>query len=708
MSSISRRGPRWTAGALAALALVWAGGLAGPLYAQDGAGGSSAGGGGTGSAPLTVSSNVEDVLARDAAVELTFNRPPVRPAERIAVFIDRTDVTGLFRTTEQGLSYERGMILLPQGEHELVVYRVDGLTGEWEELLREPFQTLGRFGFQPGTVDPSVTASWATRLDEGFDPESAAPAPADENVDIQIRLSTEHVRRNLTLSSQAALVGATRRESALRFRQEGEDAPKLDLSTYHLEAAGGPVSFSVGHLSSGGQRHLVNNFAARGASLSVRPSDRVDLAFSAQNGSNEVGWSNILGMEESDHRVLTGSLGLEAFDTPGALRLEVTGMQGSVVPRAGFNQGVVNDAEESRGVAVRLTAAALDRRLRLDAGYATSAFDNPEDPLLNQGLELVEVTEETSGARYLEASLDALRNLSLGGSRTARLTLGVRHERVDPLYRSLGAYAQADRMNNQVDLRADVAGVSLQGSYAESRNNLGEIVSILTTHTERSQVNLGLPVARVVGVNARWLPSLQLRVDRTHQFGEGVPENGGFDPSHVPDQVSLNRTAQADWRLGKVTLGLQWNRSEQDNRQPGREDADLNVTRQGVNVRMSPLRSLNLNLDLTQETSENLQRDETDETLRWGAQMNWQVFARSSLSVRVSDTATEDLLVTRRRANRQVNAQWSSVLPYLDRIQGQYFLRYNRNENSSFNATFDQDDRREAWWLDLGLNFTFF
>lgn len=661
-------------------------------------------------ASLQVTSSLTEGLAvaRDAPIELTFSRPLLRPAERIAVFIDRTDVTGLFRAGARSMAYERGLILLPGGTHELVVYVVESASGTWREVHRQPFQTVGPLGFQPGRSDLSLTAATARRMTEGFDPEEAAPPEAVENVDLQFRLSTEHVRGALKVASQTALVGASERDKALRFYQRGDDAPRLDLSSYLLQASNGPVDLSVGHVSAGDQRHLVNRFSSRGATLAVRPGSRVDLSVAALNGSQEVGWDRLIGLDDGGHRLVTGTVGLEAFSTPGALRVELSGLNGSVRPQAGFNQGVVNDAEESRGLALRVTAQALSRRLRLDAGVSRSRFDNPEDPTLAQGFDLVGVEEETSGARYLEASVDALRDLRLSDTRRARLTVGYRHERVDPLYRSLGAYTQADRLQDQVDVSADVAGITVQANRAESRNNLSDVASILTTDLDRSQLSVGVPLARVVGVTTAWLPSLQYRQDRTHQRGRDVPTDGGFSPSHVPDQVSLNRTAGADWRFARISLGAQWNRSEQDNRQEGRENADLTVTRTTGTVRVAPWRTLSLAVDVGLEASENLERDETDETTRWGAQLQWQVFDRSQVSVRFSDTSSEDLLRTRRRYNNQVDAQWSSVLPWLDRVQGQYFLRYTRSDVETFNATFDQADRRTAWWLDLGLNFTFF
>ncbi len=321
---------------------------------------------------------------------------------------------------------------------------------------------------------------------------------------------------------------------------------------------------------------------------------------------------------------------------------------------------------------------------------------------------MVPVQEETSGARYLETSLDALRNLRLGGSRTARLTLGYRHERVDPLFRSLGAHAQADRLQDHLDVRADVAGIGLQAGWGDSRNNLGEIRSILTTRTGRSQVNVSVPLARVLGRTTPWLPSLQYRSDRTRQSGDGIPVDGGFNASHVPDQVSLNRTAQADWQFRRVTLGYLWNRSHQDNRQPGRENADLTVTRHSGTLRLSPHRTVSLGVELGLEESRNLEREETDETARWGVQLQWQPLDRSALSIRLQDTSTEDLALTRRRSQEQVDVQWSSFLPWMARVQGQYTLRFARSGSRAFDARVGQDDRRRSWWLDSGLNFTFF
>lgn len=124
----------------------------------------------------------------------------------------------------------------------------------------------------------------------------------------------------------------------------------------------------------GQQRHLINGFNSRGTLIAYAPGDRVALSFAATNGTNVVGWDNILGLGEPDHRVMSGALGIEALERPGALRLDLTWLGASVLPRSGFNQGEITDAEQSNGLGLTLRAATAGNRLRLEAGLARSRY----------------------------------------------------------------------------------------------------------------------------------------------------------------------------------------------------------------------------------------------------------------------------------------------------------------------------------------------
>ncbi|MBT8336914.1 MAG: hypothetical protein KJO11_09940, partial [Gemmatimonadetes bacterium] len=657
--------------------------------------------------PLTVVSPAPGgFIDDDTPIDLRFNRAVLRPVERVAVFVDDVDITDLFTRRAAGMRYDPRVLPLASGEHELVVYRVT--TEGWQEIDRFALQVRTALGFDTSRTDLSASGSWSTRVAKSFDPEDNDPGEIPGNVDLQIGLDMEQARGVTRISTRGSVVGATEREYALRFGELSDDAPLFDLADYSVQAARGPVELAVGHVSAGEQRHLIQGFGARGTTLAVHPDDRLDLSLATIHGNQEVGWGDLLGGTQSEHRVVTGAVGIEALSDPGALRVELTGMSGSILPLAGFNQGVVNDAEKSRGLGVRVQANALDRRVRLDAGIARSTFENPDDPELAQGLDLVAVEEESHAARYLDASFDVLRDLMLGDRRSARLTLGVRHERVDPLYRSLGAYASADRLNNHVDLQADVAGIGLQANWGGSRNNLDDVGSILTAKTRRRGVTVRVPLGRILEKPSSWMPELDATVDRTHQFGEGTPQDGGFEPSHIPDQISLDQSASAQWSFEKLALSYRWNRSEQDNRQVGREAADFVGIRHTLDVQVTAWSRVQAGVDVGLELMRDLGQETRDETIRYGFNVSWQVFDRSALSLRFSDTTTEDDAASRGRGNSSIDAQWSSVLPYLERLEGQYFLRYTRNVSDSFDTTFDFADERRSWWLDLGLNFTFF
>lgn len=679
--------------AVAALALL----LAAPLRAQ---------------APLTVETSLpaDGWVDADDAIEIAFDRPLEAPAERVAVFFDRVDVTDLFRRTEAGLVYDPASPPLPSGEGELVVYRV---TDVWEEVDREPLKVRGRLGFETSEWDPGLDLSLEGSLAAGEDPEpDDGVEQLDQELGGQLTIGSSHTRGDLAIVTETSFLGSTDRSQALRFSEDGRDAPKIDLSSYRVEVRRGPMSLAVGHVGFGDQRQLIDGFDSRGTSLGWSPVDRVDVAFAMMNGSDVVGWDNVLGLEEPDHRVTSASLGIEALERPGGLRVEFTWLDASILSgRSGFNQGVIDDAEESDGFGVTLRSETPGRRASVEAGFSRSRYDNPFDPTLAQGDDLVDVEERTRNARYLEASVGLLRDVPLGAAKTASLDLAVRHERVDPEYRSAGAYVRPDLEQNAVELRGSLGDVRFQAVHRRSEDNLDDVPSVLTTKTRRTGGNVTVPLARLFGADgpgAAWVPEIRYTVDRTHQFGEGVPENSGFSESHVPDQVSTNQTADVAWRWRRVTFGWRLNVSEQDNRQEGREDADLKNRAQALRLGLRPHPRIAFDLGLDLDRRESVERDEVDERTRWSVRANLSATATSQLSVAWSTTHDEDRAGTRERDASTLDAQWSGAIPGLGGIGGQYFLRLSRNDASSVDRDFDVSDDRSDWRLDSGLNVSLF
>jgi hypothetical protein len=210
-----------------------------------------------------------------------------------------------------------------------------------------------------------------------------------------------------------------------------------------------------------------------------------------------------------------------------------------------------------------------------------------------------------------------------------------------------------------------------------------------------------------------WYPRLSYAFDRTHQFGDGIPLNSGFNSaSQIPDQASTNQAALADWQFQRVRFGYRFNRSFQDNRQLGRERADLRNFINGFTVGITPASSLDLNFDLSLESARNFETGRIDDTNRVGANINWRMWQRATLSATVSTIFAGDVAETSRSRNAEVDLQWSYRFG-LERsryrkMQSQFFIRYANRYARSFDNIFGFDNLTRLQTLNVGLSFTFF
>jgi hypothetical protein len=653
---------------------------------------------------VSVESNLpaDGFIPRNSTIDLRVTGT-LAQGDRIAVLLGPTDVTPLFRPTRAGLRYAPRIVSLPSGERDMAVYLVRA-GGEWQELRRFPLRVRNPIGFDRAQLSPRLDLGLEGQLAQGHDAATPPPErPTYQDFTGQLALESGVERGPVSWTTQGSIIGVSHQESALRFGELGGSAPRVDLSNYLARFTRGTSELAVGHVSLGDQRHLVSGFTSRGATIALKRSSRFDLQAGVMNGSSVVGWYNPFGLNNPDHRMVSGSLGLDALPRPGALRIEVTGLNGSVLPFSGYNQGAVTDAEESRGVGFRLMASDPSQRLRLESGYARSRFHNPADSTLAQGGELVPVREVTRNAHYVDATIDVVRDLQLV-SRPTGLALGYRRERVDPLYRSLGAYAQPDREFNQFELRATVAGIALLGNHARSGDNLANLASVLTSLTRRTGVTADAPLSAVLGVTTSWLPLVSYAFDRTHQFGEGLPDNGEFAASHVPDQISRNSTLAVSWQLSRIALGYRWNSSFQDNRQAARENADFDALTNGVTLGINPANWLGLDFSYDTERAENREQEEVDNTRRYSGRANLRPFGQSTLTLAASHTRAADGTRTRRRRDTILDGHWSSVVPGLSRLGARYYLRFARSLGRANDPQFGLNQSTVRWSLNSGLN----
>ena len=650
-------------------------------------------------------------LRRDEPIELELDRQPAAGEGRLAVLVGTADLTDLFRTSERGLIYRPDLLPLPAGEREVEVYLVSP-QGEWREVARLPLRVLQRGGFERSESTPRLDLQSLALFDRDLEGGETGFRDATGQLDFRGAVA----RRGWGVRGGLNVVGVTEISQALRFGERGDAAPKADLSSYTLSLERGRRRFELGHVTFGASRHLIQGFGSRGATVSLPLGSAGEFGFGAMSGTSIVGWDNILGLAENDHQVLAGRLGFELLPgRPGAVRFEGTLLDGTLLPRSDFTQAEVTDREENRGWSLLLSTRAWADRFRAEGGYGESAYHNPFDPLLAQGDALVPVEEETRGARYLDLALDLLRNRAVTDRLPLSLTLGYRHERVDPLYRSVASFVQADVESDGVDLTASLGPVSAQVGWSDAEDNLDDIPSILKTKTRRRGGNLAIPLGQLGGGDdggRRGLPLLTYAVDRTHQFGAGIPVDSGFSASHVPDQVSLNHAGGLEWQGNRWRLGYRLGQSDQDNRQPGRERADFTNLIHGIALGHAPHRRLDLNFDLSSEKASNQELDEMARTERYGVGFVLRVTEWLTLTGGASRTEGETEPVARESeatiADLQAAFRLRLVGGERHGIAAQPYVRYAYQDTASRDLQFGFASDVDSWSINSGISLSFY
>jgi hypothetical protein len=734
--------------------------------------------------------------ADDLAIRAAFDgKASVMPNEKIDLFLSRalqpadgslavligdTDVTAMLMMEAANVSYTP-RLPLPAGESDVTVWLV--LTGnQWKEIARFPLrvaaggavngssgETATEGAALPGSSSgdgsngaqaaPTNNAAPTLKRRWGFDKiepiknislnlksqpgSSAFPAPQpgtarETFTDLagQAALGVAFTRGATVWSNRFEIAGSSFQNEALRFGELGQKAPNVDLSSYLVQVQHGASNFALGHVSFGANRHLINGVSSRGMTAKIALGKRADFTASAVNGTSVVGWSNFFGLNRRKHQILSGALGFEFLPArPQGFRIEAAALSGSLLPLNNFSQRSLTDAERSEGGSLRLIASDPQNRFKLDAGFTRSRFTNPSDPLLEQGLNLTPSRETTRSAQFADASMALLRDVKLNSLQKANLTFNFRHERVDPLFRSVGAITQADRFQNQFEMTGALGETNFTVSHTRFNDNLGDLPSILKSLTRREALNVNMPLSALLfpfiagreqsngqtngqanGQSFQWLPRIGFTVDRVHQFGAFFPVNGGFRPDLVPDQISLNYNVSADWQFTKWRLGYRFNRSSQDNRQPGRELADLENLIHGLSLGLSLTPALDVNFEVNNEQANNFESQRADRTLRYAVNTNWRITPRAAFALNLSTVGAGDLARTSSSRTIEGDAQLSYRMDaehpvwqrlFANRMQAQFFIRYANRFARTRDLLFVVNSLNKVWTLNTGMNLTF-
>lgn len=659
-------------------------------------------------------SGADEWHARDAVIRLIPSRPLEPDEGRLAVLIGSTDLTDLFEWRDQSLVYHPRTMPLPPGENELTVFVVSA-DGEWREAMRTTLRVLTDGGFRQASFSPQLDAQGTRTLDHDFKPEGSGVPPSDD-ASMNLMLNGTLVKNDWRFAARMHTLGVSEREKALRYGDRGDDAPLVDLSDFSLRLDrldDQRTYFELGHVTHGQHRHLMPGFASRGAIMGAPIGANGAARFAALSGTSIVGWNNLTGLARSDHRILTAGLGWQLLPArPGGLTLDLDYLDGSLLPQSAFNTGGITDAETSQSWGVRAAGATSSGRLRFDAGFARSRFHNPFDPTLAFDLDVVPVREEERDARYVDIYWDVVQNRFVGRHPTS-LSFALRHERIDPQYRTVAAFVQSDIDQNVIEMTGLWGPLQLQLAHARMEDNLDDLPSVLTTKTRRSNAGVGLALSSLfVETNGftRWLPILAYNFDRTHQFGAGVPINSGFNESHVPDQVSARHGASASWQGNAWMFGYRVERSEQDNRQPGRERADFEHRLHGANLSLSLYQGLDVNFDVSHERSYSVEAMRFDRNRNYGFGLAWNITKALHFSGSVALTKSFDDPRTNENESTNLDLNLSYRLHWQTSegrgIAGQLFVRYSDLDFAYYDRVFGFDSSNRTRIVIGGINFS--
>ncbi len=711
---------------------------------------------GVGAESLVVTAAFDgQTLSPQSPLELRLNRA-VQPSEgTLAVLVGSTDVTGLLETAAPRLRYRPWPLPLPAGETRVTVYLI-APNREWKQVAQfalrvavdsnaapdqaqTPAEASSNTPVSPAqsgfAIVPSLTVS--AKSQPGIWQAPAAPKPdraTFTDFTLQGSLQTNVQRKTFGWQSQFDVVGSSYKPEALRYGLLNHRAPNLDLSNYLMQFKLGGANLNAGHIAYGSNKHLISDFASRGLTLSLPISKRADFSIAAMNGASIVGWGNFFGLDRRDHQVVSSRLGYEVFDKqPGMLRIEASALTGSLLPEAGVNQGLINDAEKSRGAGLRVSATDKAQRLQLNAGFTRSHSLNPHDPLLDPTQTAVSARPAPGNAYYLDAAYQLAQDAPLAKNLKASLQVNYLHERVDPLYRSVAADVQRNKLLDQVGLAATIGEITTTWSYLQFRDNLDDIPSLLKSRTQRHNLMIGLPLVALFGSQpssdkpAAWLPRLSYSFDRTHQFGAGVPVNSDFKEPQIPNQVGINHLLTAEWQSARWRYSYRMNLSSQENFGVNREGDRTEALTNGFTAGFNPHTAFDISFDLGVERALNREANANKDsrrdarTLRIGLFANWRPTGRMTVTANLSDTGMRsvgDLTLASSNRNAQFDLQWSwrflgkeeadQPAKFRPRLKGQFYVRFGRRRARLRDELQKLDQFNRTNTLNTGLSFTFF
>ncbi len=652
---------------------------------------------------------------RNHVLEVRLSRAPTPAEGQIAICIGPLDLSKQTKKIDAtNFRAELNGVELPVGQHEVIVHLIRG--DEWLDLAKFAVTVEAGSESESKGIESRFTVGAKGQIHERVSGTSKpGTRPKFQDMTATGGLTWEGKPLGWDVKSGANFTGVSHRTEAPRFGTEGVDATKIDLNDYKAEFTRGDARFALGHLSYGNHPLLLNNRDSRGVSLGYAVTPWLEVTASAIRATSIVGFDDFFGLATISHRIYAGTVGVELIpDKKGLLRTELMFMDARALPQSNVNRGQIPDAEESRGLGLRVVSTDPDGRWKMDALWARSHYVNPVSPVLAQGSTLVPVKSETRDAYQAEASYLLVKDAKWLGDKYPINLRGVAHyEYAEPLFKSLGASFLSDQqlMRYSGELRVGEIALTLAGS--DKSDNVTTIPKILKTGTYEKSAQLTVPLPGLFGTSekpANYLPQMQLESRQVRQYTLRIPDGTNARSSFWPDQLNTTHKVGLNWNYEPYTVSYNFEIGDQDNRQPERERADFLIHTHGLTIAWKASDKLNLNLGYNR--SRNFSYEKSQATYNNGGTVgiDWQMsdlwsvkadyakgLAFDSLNQQYSNTLTTALQVARKFTLEQFGKK----------LPGQVFVRVAFANNRALDTVVAQVLSGKQILVQTGLSINF-
>jgi hypothetical protein len=118
------------------------------------------------------------------------------------------------------------------------------------------------------------------------------------------------------------------------------------------------------------------------------------------------------------------------------------------------------------------------------------------------------IPQLTRNAHFLEASYEVLRNVSLSKTKKANLRVAFKEENVAPLFRSLGAFAQADKVFYEVSADGSINEITARFGHNNFHDACETFLRSFGSSNNSTQFAFASPVSALLSrsKSSLWLP----------------------------------------------------------------------------------------------------------------------------------------------------------------------------------------------------------